>query len=104
VPFIGTSQAFEVSLVSEWMTGGTISSYLQCNPQRNRVPYVRSLLQLISDINFNDFWRSYQVDDVVSGLTFMHSLDMVHGDLKAVSSMHKWQSKLTPDRLIRPMF
>jgi serine/threonine protein kinase len=42
VPFIGTSQAFQVSLVSEWMVGGTISAFLQHHPECNRVPYVRS--------------------------------------------------------------
>jgi hypothetical protein len=29
-------------------------------------------------------WR--KVNDVVDGLTFMHSLDVVHGDLKPASS------------------
>jgi serine/threonine protein kinase len=86
VPFIGTSQAFQVSLVSEWMVGGTISAFLQHNPEFNRVPYVRGFAgqtQLSSQLNISCV--SYQVDDVICGLTFMHSLDVVHGDMKAVS-------------------
>jgi serine/threonine protein kinase len=41
VPFLGTSSAFEVSLVSEWMSGGTITAFLLRNPQDDRARYVR---------------------------------------------------------------
>jgi hypothetical protein len=32
VPFIGTSEQFPVSLVSEWMTGGTVTAFLVERP------------------------------------------------------------------------
>jgi serine/threonine protein kinase len=92
VPFIGTSQAFEVSLISEWMAGGTLSAFLKHNPLHNRAPYVCSSLFLLllfarinSDISTDHIVHSYQVEDVINGLTFMHSLDVIHGDMKAVS-------------------
>jgi serine/threonine protein kinase len=42
VPFIGTCSSFEVSLVSEWMSGGTITAYLLRNPEGDRATFVCS--------------------------------------------------------------
>jgi serine/threonine protein kinase len=36
VPFIGVSLLFEVSLVSEWMSGGTLSSFISQYPDHDR--------------------------------------------------------------------
>jgi serine/threonine protein kinase len=47
VPFIGVCKEFEVSLVSEWMAGGTIIAFLHENPNRNRESFVCSSLQII---------------------------------------------------------
>lgn len=41
VPFIGTSSTSEVSLVSEWMAEGTITSFLRQMPDANRTNHVR---------------------------------------------------------------
>jgi serine/threonine protein kinase len=80
VPFIGTSVHFPVSLVSEWMSGGTITAFLRRYPDWERS-------YLVS--NYANAWsrskpRSLQVIDILRGLGFMHSLDVVHGDLKPV--------------------
>jgi hypothetical protein len=36
VPLIGTSGHFPVSLVSEWMTGGTVTAFLRGYPDWDR--------------------------------------------------------------------
>jgi serine/threonine protein kinase len=80
VPLIGTSEHFPVSLVSEWMTGGTVTTFLREHPHSERSFLVGSCV--------NALGRSErccpQVIDILQGLGFMHSLDVVHGDLKPV--------------------
>jgi serine/threonine protein kinase len=80
VPLIGTCEQFPVSLVSEWMSGGTMTAFLRDHPDRERS-------FLVSD-DVNASGRSElcypQVMDTLQGLGFMHSLDVVHGDLKPV--------------------
>jgi len=72
VPFIGTSRDFvpetpdeppPFCLVSPWMNNGILTEYLRTNPKAN-------LLQL---------WF-----DVGKGLQHLHSLNIVHGDLRGV--------------------
>jgi serine/threonine protein kinase len=36
VPFVGTSQQFHVSLISEWMIGGTVSAFISNEPNCDR--------------------------------------------------------------------
>jgi hypothetical protein len=36
VPLIGTSEQFPVSLVSEWMSGGTVTAFLREHPHWER--------------------------------------------------------------------
>jgi hypothetical protein len=41
VPFLGISNIFPFCVVSEWMSGGTISAFLAKYPEQNRSRYVR---------------------------------------------------------------
>ncbi|KAF9643599.1 kinase-like protein [Thelephora ganbajun] len=62
VPFLGVSEApAPLSMVSEWMPNGNVREYVRKNPGTSR-------LQLLLDIS--------------RGLSFLHSLEIVHGDLK----------------------
>lgn len=62
VPFLGVSKApAPISMVSEWMPNGNVREYIAKNPEMSR-------LQLLLDIS--------------RGLSFLHSLEIVHGDLK----------------------
>jgi hypothetical protein len=80
VPFIGTSEHFPVSLVSEWMSGGTVTAFL-----REHVDSERSFL-VSCCVHARGRSERYgtQVIDILQGLGFMHSLDVVHGDIKPV--------------------
>lgn len=40
VPFLGVSRVYRVCLVSQWMSGGTITSYLSGQPTRDPSPLV----------------------------------------------------------------
>ncbi|EMD33439.1 hypothetical protein CERSUDRAFT_57040, partial [Gelatoporia subvermispora B] len=55
---------FGLGLISEWMTLGTISQFLSRNPRNNRI----KLLQ-----------------DVANGLAYLHTLDIVHADMKSAN-------------------
>jgi serine/threonine protein kinase len=95
VPLIGTSEHFPVSLVSEWMTGGTVTAFLVERPD-----WDRSFLVSRYKLNARSLTEplSPKMIDILQGLGFMHSLDVVHGDLKPVCEGH---CSLSPRSLIR---
>jgi serine/threonine protein kinase len=63
------------------MPGGTITAYLLQRPEGGRSRYVCArLLCFLIDVHV-----LAQVADIVRGLAYIHSLTVVHGDLKAVS-------------------
>ncbi|CCM05082.1 uncharacterized protein FIBRA_07289 [Fibroporia radiculosa] len=66
VRFLGICQTerFAMCMVSVWMANGNIKEYLKKNPGENRI---RLLL------------------DVAKGLQYLHSRDVVHGDLKGLN-------------------
>lgn len=81
-PFLGVSDAFPVCLVGEWMSNGTVTAYLSSNPTADR-----RLLVCTNEIhNFalalNNLCN--QIVDIVEGLSYMHSLNIVPGDIKPV--------------------
>ncbi|KAG1730104.1 kinase-like domain-containing protein [Suillus paluster] len=51
-------------LVSPWMPNGTLNAYLACNHQHLTV-----------------LDRSHMLEDVSAGLYYLHSVDVVHGDM-----------------------
>jgi serine/threonine protein kinase len=84
------------------MSEGTVSAFLRAYPEHNRVLLV-CITALCRDqilINFHGF----QALEIVQGVAFMHHLDVVHGDLKAVSvlpcTLHTFLSLSD----FRPMF
>ncbi|KAF9257135.1 kinase-like protein, partial [Marasmius fiardii PR-910] len=66
LPFLGVSTALftgKVALVSPWMVNGSITSFLKLKPRHDR-------LRVISEI--------------VAGIMYLHSHNIVHGDIKGV--------------------
>jgi hypothetical protein len=67
-------------MISEWMDHGNINEFVKNYTGVNRI-------QLVSDYAMScGDWRDrfIQLFDAASGLEYMHSLHMVHGDLKGV--------------------
>jgi len=67
-------------MISEWMDHGNIIEFVERHEGINRV-------QLVSDDAPSDRHncdQPIQLVDAANGLEYMHSLHMVHGDLKGV--------------------
>jgi serine/threonine protein kinase len=84
LPLLGVSEVRSLPcIVTEWMPHGTIVNYLIENPTKNRFalvgcPAFRSHRSLMIYVNFR------KLSDVAKGLKYLHSSEVVHGDLKGV--------------------
>ena len=67
-------------LVSEWMPGGELTKYIEKNPDANRIALVGVPPSLFDPL----FSLSLQVCDIAEGLYYLHSRNVLHGDLKGV--------------------
>jgi len=67
-------------MVSEWMYHGDINEYIGKHEGVNRVRLVSNYAISVGD-QCNWF---IQLFDATNGLKYMHSLGVVHGDLKGV--------------------
>ena len=69
-----------LQLVSEWMPGGELRRYLKKNPDANHInlvgPNSYPLPHKTSPL--------FQLLGVAEGLAYLHSSDIIHGDLKGV--------------------
>lgn len=83
MPLFGATLDMQTSrfeLVSEWMDNGNINKFVKKHREVNRV-------QLVSyrDCVYEDWHdRLPKLVDVAHGLEYLHSLNVVHGDLKGV--------------------
>ena len=84
MPFLGVSSPdlFDLCMVSEWMEYGNLLSYVKKRPDANRLNLVCALCFLLHLFTR----RCMKVVDVARGLSYIHGLGLVHGDLKSVSS------------------
>ncbi|KAF9647735.1 kinase-like protein, partial [Thelephora ganbajun] len=67
LPLVGVSMSVDplcLCILSEWMPNGNVMQYARSNPEANR-------LRLLSE--------------VVSGVAYLHELNIVHGDLKGAN-------------------
>ena len=95
-PFLGLCEDTElfrnrVALVSPWMSNGDLSSYLQKNPEVDRVPFVSNFRTEKQNRNMErklTMSPYLQAVQVATGMNYLHSQDpqVIHGDLRAVSS------------------
>ena len=78
LPLLGvTIDGFQ--LISNWMSGGHLLSYLQGNTGADRLGLVGIPPSWLSHA-----YSLYQLSDVAKGLCYLHSRNVVHGDLKGV--------------------
>ena len=79
VPLLGITPS-PLQLISEWMPGGDLTDYIKKSPDVNRVGLV-SIPPVLFDPTT---YRWHQLSGVAEGLLFLHSRNIVHGDLKGV--------------------
>ena len=91
VPLLGVTLA-PLQLISTWMAGGELSTYIGAHPCANRVGLVSPVSGMVEHELTLD-----QLSDVAVGLKFLHSRGIVHGDLKGV----RRTGKCSPTQLIR---
>ena len=78
VPLLGMTSA-PLQLVSEWIFGGDLTEHIKKYPSTDRLNLVRAPpLHLVLRL------LSHQLSDVAKGLHFLHSRNVVHGDLRGV--------------------
>ena len=80
VPFIGVTFA-PLQIISEWMSGGDLTTHIKSNPHRSRIALVSPSL---TPTPRNVASAFSQLSDVAEGLNYLHQCDVVHGDLKGV--------------------
>lgn len=77
-----------VNIISPWMTNGTLSEYARhYNPSQGASLKLvsNSVLCFIHTATLLKF-DYFQVREVCSGLLYLHEINFVHGDIKAVRS------------------
>ena len=80
VPFVGVT--FEpLQLVSEWMAGGELREYIKNNPNADLNGLVSQSRILFARV---EVYPILQILGVAEGLAYLHTLNVIHGDLKGV--------------------
>lgn len=82
VPFIGVTFA-PLQIVSEWMSGGDLTTHIKSNQQADRIALVSPVFDPLPKKRTT--LTSQQLVDVAEGLNYLHQRDVIHGDLKGVS-------------------
>ena len=71
-------------IISEWMPNGNVMEYVRSNPEANRLRSVSPAAHSPWELTFI-CPNNLQLSEVASGVTYLHELGIVHGDLKGVS-------------------
>lgn len=87
LPFYGTCADVipgRVALVSPWMENDSLPSYIS----RSRTASKSSLVSSISHTKLSGLCPTLKAEDIMSGLKYLHSYNVIHGDIKGVSHIH----------------
>ena len=66
-------------LISDWIVGENLMEYINDHPGANRLGLVCTLLHLMVNA-----LTASKLSGIASGLEYLHSNDVVHGDLRGV--------------------
>ena len=83
VPFLGVpARAPPFEIVYDWMENGSITQYVKKKPDVDRVGLVSRFVPTVTTLfecQISQLW------DVADGIHYLHSCNVIHGDLKGVS-------------------
>lgn len=99
LPVLGVSpKLFPLCIVSEWMTNGNIMDFTSEHPEVNRLRLVRSISASLPQ--FLDPEVHPKLSEAASGLHYLHSMEVIHGNLKPVRATCDlyWPSLTIPCR------
>jgi len=97
LPVLGVSpKLFPLCVITEWMIDGNIMDFTSKHPEANRLRLVRPNFSLIP----TNPEIPLKLADAASGLQYLHSMDIVHSDLKPVCATNHlcWLSLMVSDR------
>ena len=83
VPFLGVTNN-PIHFISAWTPGVQLSEYITAHPDTNRLELVGAPLP-ISRVTLT----SLQLIGIANGLDYLHSRDVIHGDLGGVRNHSK---------------
>jgi serine/threonine protein kinase len=78
VPLLGVTHA-PFQLISEWVPGGILPEYIKNNPGADRLGLVG-----IHPSHLSYTHSHYQLSDVAEALNYLHSSNVIHGDIEGV--------------------
>ena len=78
VPLLGITST-PLQLISEWMPNGNLTEYIGAHPDTNRIGLV-GILHPVLDYPLTP----HKLRGITDGLHYLHSRDVIHGDLKGV--------------------
>jgi len=79
LPLLGVTLSRH-QLISNWMPGGNLLKYVRTNPDTDRFKLVRA----IPPVTIVSRLLVHQLHGAAEGLNYLHSRDVIHGDLKGV--------------------
>ena len=84
LPFHGVDTSiFQLALVYDWCDNGNITQYLKSHPDASR-PKLVNFPPRSTCIRCSELERSFKLLQVAKGLQYLHSLNVIHENVKGV--------------------
>ena len=95
VPLLGATTT-PLRFISDWMSGGNLTGYTTSHPDVDRL----GLVGPPPPVATREMLTPRQLSDIAEGLNYLHSCNVVHGDLKGVRdcSESRFTAVFTPSQ------